>query len=89
MPFSRQPEGTGNPYMLAILLVGGMVVGIAVGLQYFLIFHSPAMVLAVTAALAIASWLLARSSLATLEVGIRFHLGMLSNESKGIYTEVT
>jgi hypothetical protein len=42
----------------------------------------------VTAVLGIAAWLIARSSLAAFEIDIRFHLGLLSNESKGIYTEV-
>jgi hypothetical protein len=88
VPFTRQAEATGNPYLLIILLGGGLVVGIAVALQYFLIFRSPQAVLAVTAGLSIVAWLVTRNSLDTFEVSIRFHLGMLSNESKGIYTEV-
>jgi len=89
MPFSRQPEGTGNPYTMLILMAGGVVVAIAVGLQYLLIFRSPQVVLAVTAALGGVAWLLTRSSLEAFEIAIRFHLGLLSNESKGIYTEVS
>jgi hypothetical protein len=89
VPFTRQAEAAGNPYMLIILMVGGLVVGgIAVALQYFLIFRSPEAVLAVTAALSIAAWLVTRSSVETFEVSIRFQLGLLSNESQGIYTEV-
>jgi hypothetical protein len=88
MPFTRQPEGLGNNDMLVILMVGGLAVSVAVGLQYFLIFRSPTLVVAVTAVLGIAAWLTARSSLESFEVSIRFHLGLLSNESKGIYTEV-
>jgi len=88
VPFTRQVEAAGNPYMLIILMVGGLVVGIAVALQYFLIFRSPQAVLAATAGLSIAAWLVTRNSLDTFEVGMRFHLGLLSNESQGIYTEV-
>jgi hypothetical protein len=88
MPFSRQPEGANSTDMLGLLMVGGLAMAIAVALQYFLIFRSRLVVLSVTAALCVAAWLLTRSSLAALEVAIRFHLGLLSNESKGIYTEV-
>jgi hypothetical protein len=88
MPFSRQPEGAGDPGMMALLLAGGLAVAIAVALQYFLIFRSPQVVPAVTAALCVAAWLATRSSLEAFEIAIRFHLGLMSNESKGIYTEV-
>jgi hypothetical protein len=88
MPFTRQPQIAGNPYILLILMAGGLLMAIAVALQYLLIFRSPTVVIAVTAALTVASWMLARSSLDTMEIAIRFHLGMVSNESKGIYTEV-
>src|ERR1022692_1630174 len=64
------------------------VIAIAVGLQYFLIFRSVIAVVFVTLGLCAASWLVTRSSLAAFEVTIRFRLGLLSNESKGIYTEV-
>jgi hypothetical protein len=88
MPFGRQPAGAANPEMFFLLVVGGLAVGIAIALQYFLIFRSPAAVLAVTVVLCGAAWLLARSSLEAFEIAIRFNLGLLSNESKGIYTEV-
>ena len=88
MPFSRQPEAGRDAFALPMMLLGGTVMGIAVGLQYLLIFRSPAAVVAVTAALAGTAWFVTRGSLETFEVAIRFHLGMLSTESKGIYTEV-
>jgi hypothetical protein len=88
MPFSKQPETTSNPFILGILLLGGMAMAAAVGLQYFVIFRSPLLVAAVTAGLCAAAWLVARSSLDAFEVAMRFHLGMLSAESKGIYKEV-
>jgi hypothetical protein len=88
MPFTRQQESMGNPETMIILFAGGLVVSIAVALQYFLIFRTVILVVAVTAVLAVAAWLIARSSLESFEISIRFHLGLLSNESKGIYTEV-
>ena len=88
VPFTRQAEASANSSMMMILFVGGLAVAIAVAVQYFLIFRSPQAVLAATAVLAIAAWLATRSALQTFEVSIRFHLGLLSNESKGIYTEV-
>lgn len=87
-PFSRQPEAAGSPDMMILLMGGGLAIAIAVGLQYALIFRSRLVVLAVTVALCVAAGLVARSSLAAFEVAIRFHLGMLSTESKGIYAEV-
>jgi hypothetical protein len=88
VPFTRQAEASANSSMMMILFVGGLAVAIAVAVQYFLIFRSPQAVLAATAVLAIAAWLATRSALQTFEVSIRFHLGLQSNESKGIYTEV-
>jgi hypothetical protein len=34
------------------------------------------------------AWFLTISALETFEIAIRFRLGLLSTESKGIYTEV-
>ena len=88
LPFSRQPEVSQNPYMLPMMLLGGAVMGIAVGLQYFLVFHSPTAVVGVTLALAGAAWFLTRSSIQAFETSVRFHLGMLTSGSKGLYTEI-
>src|SRR5262249_34939891 len=88
IPFSRQPEATQNPYVLPMMMLGGVGMGIAVGLQYFLVFHSPVAVVATTVALAGAAWFLTRSALDVFETSIRFYLGVLTTESKGLYTEV-
>ena len=88
MPFSKQPEASQNPYMLPMMLLGGAAMGIAVGLQYFLVFHSRTAVVGVTLALAGAAWFLTRSSIEAFEASIRFHLGMLTTGSKGLYTEI-
>ena len=88
IPFSRQPEATQNPYAIPIMLLGGGAIAIAVGLQYFLLFHSPAAVTGATLALAVTAWFVTRGSLGALETAMRFHLGVLTNETKGIYTEI-
>jgi hypothetical protein len=88
LPFSKQPQTTSNPYLLPLMLAGALAMGIVVGAQYFLLFHSPLAVLVATIALVVVAWPVTRSSLESFEIAMRFNLGMLSNESKGIYTEV-
>jgi hypothetical protein len=88
MPFSRQPETTQNFMVLPLIMAGGFVMAVVVGLQYFVIFHSRAAVLGVSAALFGAAFYLTHRSLETLETSIRFHLGILSAETKRIYQEV-
>jgi hypothetical protein len=88
MPFSRQPEGAQNFMVLPLMMAGGFVMAVAVGLQYFLMFHSRAAVLGSTAVLCAAAYYLTHRSLESLETTIRFQLGLLSAETKGIYQEV-
>jgi hypothetical protein len=88
MPFSRQPEGAQNFMVLPLMMGGGFVMALAVGLQYFLIFHSRAAVVGTSALLCGAAYYLTHGSLESLETSIRFHLGILSAETKAIYQEV-
>ena len=44
--------------------------------------------LAVTLLAAAAAWLLTRTSLDTFEVSIRYHLGLVSQESTTLYQEI-
>ena len=88
MPFSRQPETSINLFIVPMMMRRGVAIAIAVGLQYFLIFRSPLAVLPATVGLLGCAWFLTRSSLEAFEAAIRFRLRMLSNESKGFYTEV-
>jgi hypothetical protein len=62
--------------MLPMMIGGGIVAAIAVGLQYLLVFRSPAIVIMTTAVIAIAAWFLTRSSLGAFEVSIRYRLGL-------------
>jgi len=88
LPFSKQAEPTRSPVSQLLMFAGGIVIAIAVGVQFFLVFRSPVVVVAVTLALAASAYLVTRRGLETFEVAIRFNLGLLSMETKGIYTEV-
>jgi hypothetical protein len=88
MPFSKQPESTQNLMTLPLVIGGVMVMAVAVGLQYFLIFRSAFAVIAVTVALAATALFLTRGALEALETSMRFHLEVLSAETKHTYVEV-
>jgi len=70
------------------MMVGSLAIAIAVALQHFLLFHSRPLVLGVTVLTGGAAWWLARRSLDTFEVSIRYHLGLVSLESTALYKEV-
>jgi hypothetical protein len=87
VPFSKQPETVTNPFVFAIMILGGMGIAVAVGFQ-FLIFHWPAAVLGSTLVLCLAAWLLTRSALDSLEQSIQFQMATLSAATKKIYQEI-
>jgi hypothetical protein len=87
-PFSRQADASRGAVMLPLMIGGGIGISIVVGLQHFLIFRSPAVVMLVTAGAGIAAYFLTRSSLHAYEVSIRYHLSLLSAESGTLYKEV-
>ncbi|MGO4880837.1 MAG: hypothetical protein ACLP59_08450 [Bryobacteraceae bacterium] len=87
-PFSRQADPSRGAVALPMVMGGGLVMAIAVGLQYIVVFRSPALVMVVAAGAAVAAWFLTRSSLGALEVSIRYHLSLLSQESGGFYREI-
>jgi hypothetical protein len=88
VPFTRQPQVSGNYMMLPMLLAASVVIAGAVALQYFFVFRSILAVLAVTAVIGTAAWLLTRSSLRRLAEIMRFTLGLVSGESKFLYQEI-
>ena len=87
-PFSSQVDATRGAEMLPKMTVGGMAMAVAVGLQYFLVFRLPAVVLASTVALLAAAYILTRWSMEALAVSIRYSLGLLSGESGTLYKEI-
>lgn len=88
-PFSKQVDTTRGAILLPLMMIGGIAIAAAVGLQYFLVFRSAAIVIMTTAVFGIAAWCLTRSSLSAFEVSIRYNLGLLSAESGTLYQEVT
>ncbi|MGJ5820049.1 hypothetical protein [Paludibaculum fermentans] len=88
LPFSKQPETTRSPFMMPLMLGGGLAMAAIVALQYFVIFRSRLTVLGVTAIVAAGAWAVTRLSLQALGESIRFHLGVVSAESGTIYHEI-
>jgi hypothetical protein len=88
VPFSQQPVTSRGVYFMGIMLLGGLCVAIAVGLQYALLFRSVAVVLLVSAALAGAAWVVTRASLGTFAVNMRYNLGLASAEVGPMFREV-
>jgi hypothetical protein len=88
VPFGKPVETSQGMVLLPVMMGGGMVIAIIVAVQHFLLFHSRPLVLAVTLLAAAAAYFLARSSLHTFEVSIRYHLGLASQESTMLYKEI-
>jgi hypothetical protein len=88
LPFTRQFQPSSGITMLPLMLLGGLVMAAAVGVQHFLLFRSPAAVLIAAAALSAAAAFLTRGSLSAFEANIRYHLGLLSFETGTLYKEV-
>ncbi|MGD0580169.1 MAG: hypothetical protein ABSC08_14710 [Bryobacteraceae bacterium] len=88
IPFSRAPEPQRAPIAFALVFVGSMVIGLAVALQYFLLFHSRLAVLAVTiAAFPFCLWF-TRRSLASFTATMLFRLGVMTEETGALYHEL-
>ena len=88
VPFTKQVDASRGAEMLPMMIAGSVVVALAVGLQYLLVFRSPAVVLLTAVASGAAAFFLTRSSVAALEVSIRYNLGLLSAETGTLYKEV-
>jgi len=84
-PFSQQVNPARGASSLAVLMVGGLGVAIAVGVQYVLLFRWPAVLAGATLVLALAACFLGRKSIEAYAVAIRHNLGI---ESGGLYREV-
>jgi hypothetical protein len=88
VPFTKQPVVSQGFMLLPVMVIGGLGAGLAVALQHFFLFHSPASVLAATAIVAAAAYFLTRSSLRSLSSSMRFSLGLVSGESSFLYEEI-
>lgn len=88
VPFCQQVDPRRGAMLLPLMFVGGVVMAIAVGLQYFFVFRSPATVAAVTAVAGVAAYFVTRPSLDALAGSMRYSLGQLSAESGTFYKEI-
>ena len=88
VPFGRPVDTSRGAVLMPLMMGGGLVIAMVVALQHFLLFHSRPLVLAVTLLAAGAVYFLTRSSLDTFEVSIRYHLGLVSQESTLLYKEI-
>ena len=88
VPFGKPVDTSRGAVLLPLMMAGGLAIAVVVALQHFLLFHSRPLVLAVTLGAAAAAYLLTRSSLHTFEVAIRYHLGLVSQESALLYKEI-
>jgi hypothetical protein len=88
VPFGKPVDTSRGMVLMPLMMGGGVVIAIVVALQHYLLFHSRPLVLAVTLLAAAAAWFLTRASLHSFEVSIRYHLGLVSQESTMFYKEV-
>ena len=88
VPFGRPPDPTQNASLFGVMIAGGAGMALAVGLQYFLVFHSPAMVMLAAALLGAGAYLVTRTSLHAFEASINFHLAEVSGQYGRLYHEV-
>jgi hypothetical protein len=87
-PFTKPPVVATNPYAFLVLVVGGMIIAAAVGIQHFLLFRSSLAVAIATVAIGASAYFATRSSLGSLETTMRFTLGLESGETGSIYKEI-
>ena len=87
-PFSKPVDPMRGAVQLPLMIMGGISIAIAVGLQYFLLFRSPIAVLTATLVSGVTAYLLTRNSLSAFEANIRYNLGLMSVESGTLYKEV-
>ncbi|HUJ20697.1 MAG TPA: hypothetical protein VLX58_04205 [Bryobacteraceae bacterium] len=89
VPFGKQADAArGSIVMMPLLMAGGLAMAIAVAVQYFLLFHSHAIVAMATLAVSLGAYFATRSSLQAFEVSIRYNLGLLSAETQHFYKEI-
>ena len=88
VPFSKQPVTSRGVYFMGIMFGGSLVISIAVGLQYLLVFRSVTVVAGVTVTLAGAAWFVTRASLDTFTTAMRYNLSIESAEVGSMFQEV-
>ena len=88
LPFTRPAESQSTSMTFLLMSVGGLVVALAVALQYYFLFHSRLAVLAATLAAALLALWLPRRSLASFTATMRFRVGLQTLELGSLYHEL-
>ncbi|HVX66525.1 MAG TPA: hypothetical protein VHA11_07980 [Bryobacteraceae bacterium] len=88
VPFAKPPDAAMGSTLLPVLILAGVGTSILVGLQFFVVFRSPAAVAGATAVAAAAAYFLTRSGLGQFETAISFHLAQLAGRYGNLYQEV-
>jgi hypothetical protein len=88
LPFTRPAESQSTSMTFLLMSVGGLVIALAVALQYYFLFHSRLAVLAATLAAALLALWLTRRSLASFTATMRFRVGLQTQETGSLYHEV-
>jgi uncharacterized protein (DUF983 family) len=73
---------------LPILIVGMIIAVIAVALQYFVFFYSPATAILTTVVLSLGAYLVTQRSLRSFEVAMQYNLALDSGEASLFYKEI-
>jgi len=88
IPFSQQPVTSRGVYLFGIMIVGGVCMALAVGIQHFVLFRSVTAVMAAAVIVGAAAVLVTRSSLSAFAVTMRYHLGVASAEVGPMFQEI-
>ncbi len=72
----------------AMFILAAAIVGVALAVQHFFLFHSLTRVAIATVVAGAAAWFLTRGALGSFEASIRHNLGVVSAESGNLYKEV-
>lgn len=88
VPFTRPPDTSQGGRQMLLTILSAIFMVIAVGLQYFFVFRSRAIVVAATVAIGAAVWIVTRRSLRAFERLMVLRLGLLRGESGDFYKEM-
>lgn len=88
IPFARQPEPGQNALQLPVVVACGLVVGLVVAIQHYLLFPSRLVTTAAALSIAIAAVPLSTRSVRAFAETMRFHRATLAAETSSMFREV-
>lgn len=88
VPFSEQLDPSRGYGLLGAMMAGGLVIAIAVALQYLLIFRSSGIVAITVLTLGVAAYFVTRASVGAFAASMQYHLSLASAAVGPFYSEV-